>query len=109
MKNLGLLAVIGMVIIALSADYFLKIAGTKSPFFNRYFLAGLILYSSTTFIWYFVMKNIKFSEANLFYSLLTVLASVGIGRFIFNERLNLIEGIAVLTAIGSIIVLSRFG
>ncbi len=109
MRIVGLLAVFVMVIVALTADYFLKIAGTKSPFFNRYFIAGFILYSLTTFIWYFVMKNVKFSEANLLYSLFTVLAAVGIGRYIFNERLNIWETVAVCTAIGSIVVLSRFG
>jgi drug/metabolite transporter (DMT)-like permease len=109
MKNVAILAVGLMVLVALLADYLLKIAGDKINWANKYFWLGMILYSLTAFVWYFVLRHIKFSEANLFYSLLTVLASVAIGRFAFGEHLSLIEGIAVCTAIGSIVVLSRFG
>jgi len=109
MKYLPLLAVFLMVSIALLADYFLKIAGTKASIVNRYFFGGMALYSLTAFLWYFVLRNIKFSQANVFYSIFTILLSVVIGLIVFKEHLNLIEGIAIVMAVVSLIILSRFG
>ena len=108
MKIFSFLAVIAMVIMALFADYLLKIAGSKTSILNRYFIGGMIVYSLTAFVWYFVLRNIKFSLANLFYSLFTVLISVGIGAMVFRERLGSIEILAVLMALASIVLLFRF-
>lgn len=97
-----------MVAMAIFADYLLKIAGSKSSILNRYFVGGMIVYSLTAFVWYFVLRNIKFSLANLFYSLFTVLMSVGIGVMVFREKLGSIEILAILMALASIIFLFRF-
>lgn len=108
MKILSFAAVFLMVSMALVADYFLKIAGTKPTMFNLYFLGGTLIYLCTAFVWYFVLKNIEFTEANLFYSLFTILLSVVIGTLIFREPLELLEVVGIAMAIGSIILLTRF-
>jgi EamA domain-containing membrane protein RarD len=108
MKYLSILAVVLMVSMALAADYLLKLAGSKDSIFNRYFAGGMMLYSLTAFVWYFVLRNIKFSEANVFYSIFTVLLSAVIGVVVFKEHISIIEIIAIAMAIGSLIILSRF-
>lgn len=108
MKLVSLVSVLVMVSMALLADYLLKIAGTKPTMINRYFIGGAVVYSLTAFVWYFVLRNIKFSGANLLYSIFTILLSVGIGIFVFKESLGPMEIIGVAMAIGSIIILMRF-
>lgn len=97
-----------MVVMALVADYFLKIAGQKPEMLNRFFLAGMAIYATTAFIWYVVLKNIKFASANLFYSLFTVLLSVVMGVILFKETLFPVEIVGIVLAISSILILSRF-
>lgn len=108
MKIFSSILILLMVTIALSADYLLKIAGTKDSMLNRYFFGGMILYSLTAFVWYYILRTTKFSGANLLYSLFTVLLSVAIGVFFFKESLHSIEIIGVIMAITSIIILTRF-
>lgn len=100
--------VLAMVSLALTADYFLKLAGQKDQFLNRDFFLGMTLYASTAFVWLFVLKYVKFSVANLFYSLFTIILAVLIGVFRFKESLNLLEMAGIGMAFISIILLGRF-
>lgn len=105
---MAFLYVLIMVVMALLADYCLKLAGQKIHLLNPLFFTGMAIYAATAFVWTFVLKNIKFGTANLFYSLFTVLLSAVMGIFLFNESLNPLEIVGMVMAVGSIVILSRF-
>ncbi len=101
-------AVLVMVCMAIGADNLLKEAGLQKSMFNIFFFGGMGLYSLTAFVWYYVLRNAKLAEANLMYALLTILVSVITGILFFKERLSAGEIFAFMTAVASIVMLSRF-
>lgn len=99
-----LLGAVGVV-----GDYFIKLAGNGSKFIEtRWFVIGFLIYASTAFGWFYVMKHIKLSSLGVIYALTSVLLLVAVGVFVFHEKLNVYEIIGIITAIASVILLSRF-
>lgn len=105
-----ILLIIILTVVGVVGDFFLKLAsGNPSKYLEwRYFLIGQILFTLTPFGWFFVLKNIKLSSLGIMYSLFTMLSFVIVGVFYFHEQLNVYEIIGILTAVVSLILLSRF-
>lgn len=100
----AILALIGVV-----ADFFIKVSGNGSKFIDlKWFIIGALLYVSTTFGWFYVMKHMKLSSLGVVYGLITILLLVFVGVFFFHEKLNVYEIIGIITAIISVILLSKF-
>lgn len=100
----ALLAVAGVI-----GDYFIKLAGHGPRSMDlKWFIVGLVIYASTAFGWFWVMKHIKLSSLGVIYSLTTVLLLVGIGVIVFHEKMNVYEIIGTIGAICSVLLLSRF-
>src|SRR3990167_6521968 len=105
------LVVIGLSLVGVLGDYFIKLAGHDS---NKYidlkwFLIGFLVYSSTAIGWFFVMKHIKLSTLGVIYGVTTVVALTIVGILFFKEHLNIYEIIGIIAGVSSIILLSRFG
>ena len=99
-----LLAIAGVI-----GDFFLKMAGHGTKYLDvKWFVAGLLVYASLAFAWFYVMRQIKLSTIGVVYSLVTVLLLVAVGTFYFHEKLNLYEVIGIASAIVSLVLLSRF-
>lgn len=98
------LAVVGVI-----GDFFIKLSGHGPKFMDvKWFVIGSLVYISTIAGWFYVMKHIKLSSLGVIYSLTTVLLLVAIGVFYFHEKLNIYEIVGIITAIVSVILLSRF-
>lgn len=98
------LALIGVI-----GDFFIKLSGHGPKFMDvKWLVVGSLFYVSTIGGWFYVMKHIKLSSLGVVYSLTTVLLLVAIGVFYFHEKLNVYEIIGIITAIVSVILLSRF-
>lgn len=90
-------------------DSFLKISGGGEKFVNlKFFIIGLVVYASTAFGWFYVMKSVKLSTIGVIYSISTVLLLVAVGVIFFHEKLKIHEIIGIVAAIISIVLLSRF-
>jgi multidrug transporter EmrE-like cation transporter len=99
-----LLSLIGVV-----GDFFVKLAGSGTKFIElRWFIIGFLIYASTAFGWFFVMKHIKLATLGVFYAVSTVLFITIVGVFYFKESLNVYEVVGIVTAIISIVLLGRF-
>ncbi len=99
-----LLALFGVV-----GDYFIKLSGQETKTLQwEHFAIGLIIYASSAFGWFYVMRHIKLSSLGIIYSLSTVLLLVVIGIFYFHEQINAQELIGIVLAVTSLILLSRF-
>lgn len=104
-----ILIVIFLSLVGVVGDFFIKLSGNGPKFIDtKWFILGFLTYSSTVFGWFYVMKHIKLSSLGVIYSIATVLPIVVIGVFYFHERLNIYEIAGIITAIASIILLSKF-
>jgi len=105
------LIVIGLSLIGVLGDYFIKLSGNSNIKYIdlKLFLIGLIVYSSTAVGWFFVMKHIKLGTLGVIYGVTTVIALAIIGVAVFKEHLNIYEIIGIVAGVSSIILLSRFG
>lgn len=108
MNLIGIGAVMFMTLIVVLGDYSIKLAVKAGGIFNLHFLLGFLLYCSSTFVWFFVLKYLKFAEANLIYSLFIILASIVIGVFVFGDHISPIEWVGIGLAITSIGLLYRY-
>ncbi len=101
--------VILLAIVGVMGDFFMKLAGSGPTFMHvKWFVVAALLYMSTTVGWFYVMKHIKLSSLGVVYSLTTVLLLVVVGTFYFHEKLNGYEIAGIVTAVTSIVLLSRF-
>ncbi len=104
----------GIVVIAaitVIGDWFLKLASqqTATPFSNKWFLAGVIIYALCAFGWVLAMQHMKLATIGVVYSLSTILMLTALGVFVFDESLNKGEIAGISCALVSILLLSRFG
>ncbi len=104
------LMIVILACIGATGDFFIKLSGNGPKFIEtKWFVIGALLYVSTAFGWFWVMKHIELSSLGVMYSLTTSLLLVAIGVFYFHEKLNAYEIAAILCALLSLILLSRFG
>lgn len=91
-------------------DYFLKLASTQdSMIWNRWFLAGAVIYALCAFGWVFVMRHLKLATIGAAYSVSTVLLLTALGVLVFDERLDRYEVAGLCCAVLSIVLLARLG
>jgi small multidrug resistance pump len=97
-------------LITVVGDYFLKLASqqTASPFLNRWFLCGFVVYALCAFGWVIAMQHMKLATIGVVYSVSTVLFLTLLGVFVFGETLNKYEMVGIACALMSIVLLSRF-
>ena len=103
------LIIIGLTLIGVLGDYFLKLAGSGSNYIHwGWFVLGTLIYSSTAIGWFFVMKNIKLGMLGIIYSTTIVLALTIVGVVFFKENLSYYEIGGLVLGMVSIILLGRF-
>ena len=106
---LSLVATVLLALVGVFADSLIKASGAGQKFIAwGTFLIGMLIYASTAFGWFFVLKNVKLSTLGAFYAVTTVLALALVSVFYFKESLNVYEMVGIFLAIGSLILLARF-
>lgn len=109
-ERLALIVAVGMSCFGILGDYFLKRASAADrPLLTRWFLIGVVLYSTTAFAWVYVMRHLKLATIGVVYSVCMILVLTGMGVFFFKETLNWYEVCGIGLAIASILLLTRFG
>lgn len=97
-------------IIGVFADFLIKLStqtATRAHSWTLFF-TGLVIYASTAFGWFYVIKHIKLSTLGVWYALSTVLFLTIISVFHFKEHLSIYEILGIITAFLSLILLTRF-
>jgi drug/metabolite transporter (DMT)-like permease len=108
-KVFYLIAAIVLALIGATGDFFINLAGEGKKFIDvKWFIIGFLIYASTAFGWFFVMKNIKLATLSVFYAISTLIFLVIIGTFYFKEPINSYEIIGIITAIISLMLLGKF-
>jgi drug/metabolite transporter (DMT)-like permease len=104
------LAMVVIAAVTVLGDYFLKLASEQaSAIYNRWFLAGFIIYALCSFGWVFAMRYMKLATIGVVYSLSTILLLAVLGVVVFDETLNRYEILGIGFAVLSILLLARFG
>jgi drug/metabolite transporter (DMT)-like permease len=96
--------------VGIVGDYFLKRASADArPLLTGWFLAGLVLYSSTAFAWVYLMRHLKLATIGVIYSVCMILLLTAMGVAFFDESLTRYEAAGIVLAIAAIVLLARFG
>lgn len=109
-RTIAVLVAAAMSCFGIIGDYFLKRASAEErPLATVAFGVGLVLYASTAFAWVYVMRHLKLATIGVIYSVCMILLLTGMGVLFFDEKPNRYEVAGIVLAIGSILLLSRFG
>jgi drug/metabolite transporter (DMT)-like permease len=95
-------------LVGAAADSVLKIASEQArPFWNRWFLLGLLISGAFAVLWVLLVQSMKFATAGLICAMTSMLLLVGIGVLCFGERLNESELTGVAMAVLAVVLLGR--
>ena len=102
--------IVGLSIAGVLADFLLKLSTRSSSKLTLwiFLLAGLVIYSSTAFGWFYVMRHVKLSTLGVWYAISTVLFLTMGSVLFFKEQLTLQEITGVVLAVISLILLTKF-
>jgi drug/metabolite transporter (DMT)-like permease len=107
--QLAVLVTVGLCAVSVAGDYCLKRASIDPvPFSTYWFLAGFVLYSSTTFGAIYVMRYLSFATLGVVYSAATILLLTLVGIVFLHESLRWQEVLGVVLALAAIGLLARF-
>ncbi|HRY31103.1 MAG TPA: transporter [Candidatus Paceibacterota bacterium] len=100
---------IGLSAITVFADMLIKQASLQKAFSGwRLLVLGAFIYALTALGWFFVMRKIKLSTLGVLYGVSCIILLALISTLFFKEKLFLAEILAIILAILSLFVLSRF-
>jgi len=100
---------VAIAVVTVLGDYYLKLASQlSSPYLNRWFFTGLLIYSASAFGWVYAMRHMKLATVGIVYSLSTVLLLAALGVVIFREPLNRYEIVGICLGALSIVLMVRF-
>lgn len=108
-RLLPLLAIVGLSLVCVGADYLLKRAGeSEHPLRSRAFLAGAALYGLTAFGWVYVLRHTKLATVGALYGVVVVIMLAVVGLVAFRESLSAPEYVGIACAVAALILLGRF-
>ena len=106
---LTLLVVEFLCILGVTADYYLKIAGSGESFVNyKPFVIGFLIHASTAIGWFLVLKYMTLTQLGVIYSISIVLLLTAVGVIYFGEVLRAREVFGIVLAIASLLLMARF-
>jgi multidrug transporter EmrE-like cation transporter len=109
-RALAILVTIGFSGVGVVGDYFLKLASQRDDSLRSgAFYIGFAVYAATAFGWVFAMKHLQLATIGALYSVSIVLLLTILGTVRFGESLSALEVVGLLMAVGSLILLGRFG
>lgn len=107
-KIVVFLIAISLSVITVLADFFVKKSSLLNNVWNKWLLAGAVVYGLTAIGWVFTMKNAKLSTLGVIYGVSSVILVVVLSVFVFHEKISTLEIIGILLGIISLILLYRF-
>lgn len=107
--TVAVLVTLGLCVVTVAADYMLKRASNlPAPLRSWWFVCGFLVYSSTAFGWIYVMQRLRFATLGAVYAVGTVMLLAFVGVFVLGESLHWQEGVGIVLAVCSILLLARF-
>lgn len=107
-KFLAFIIAISLSVITVIADYFIKKASVENVVWNKWLLAGALIYAVSAIGWVFTMKNIKLSTLGVIYGVSCITLLALMSALIFHEKISPVEIIGIVMGISSIALLYKF-
>jgi len=107
-KIISLLVAVILSFIGVAGDFFIKLAGKGKIVEWKWLILGMIIYASTSFGWFYAMRNVKLSILGVYYAIFTILFLTVLDTVYFHDRLSFLEIVGIALAIISLIILARF-
>ena len=108
-RAVAILVTVGLSLLAVIGDYFLKRAsGASTPFRTSAFVIGFVIYASTAFGTVFVFRHLKLATSGGIYAVSFVLLLTLLGIVEFRESLRPSELLGLAMAVGALVLLTRF-
>jgi small multidrug resistance pump len=101
------IVMIGVALVTVVGDYFLKIAGSGAALRVRPLIAGILIYGGSAFAWVSAMRQLKLATLSVVFTLSMLIFAAALGAIFFGERLGKTESLGILLAIVSILLLYR--
>jgi multidrug transporter EmrE-like cation transporter len=109
-RFLAVVVTIAFSCLGVVGDYFLKLASLQEASLRTAaFYIGFVVYASTAFGWLYVMKHLQLATIGAVYSVSMVLLLTIVGVARFGESLSYLDIAGLVMAIGSLVLLGRFG
>lgn len=105
MDGIILSLVVFLSFILLLGDYMIKYAVGKPNWFVFLIIAG-VLWCSSIYGWYYTVKENRIAIVGMLFSIISLVGSVLIGIFAFNEKLTMTEWMGLAFGIMASILLS---
>lgn len=94
--------------IVLGGDYLIKLAADGDmPLTSRHMVIGCMLYGISAIAWYFAMRHTTLAQAGVAFSMFSLLALCALGVLFFGEEIRPREGVGIVFALLSMILLMR--
>jgi small multidrug resistance pump len=109
-RQAALLVAMSLAGVGVLADYLLKLASNQAHSIqSKWFWLGLIVYAGMAGGWVYVMRHLSFAQIGVVYSVSTVLLLTLVGTLVLEEPLRGREVLGAGMAVGSLLLLARFG
>lgn len=96
------------VVMAIVADYFIKVASERDASLITWsFALGALLYVFSTVGWLYAMKGMSLAQVGVAYSVVTILALVAMGHFLFGEHVGARDMVGVGFAIVALVIMAK--
>ncbi len=102
------LVMVGVALVTVLGDYFLKIASSSATIRIKPLIAGIIIYGSTAFAWVYAMRHLKLATLSVVFTLSMLVFAAALGGIVFGERLSRAESVGILLSVVSVLMLYRF-
>lgn len=109
-RHTALLVAMFLAGVGVLADYLLKLASNQAHSMqSKWFWLGLVVYAGMAGGWVYVMRHLSFAQIGVVYSVSTVLLLTLVGTLVLKEPLRGHEVLGAGMAVGSLLLLARFG
>lgn len=101
--------VIVLTLLTVAGDFLIKKAALRPGFSGFHFLlAAALIWASTVFGWFFLLRKMELSNANAIFAVGTIIFTIVVTFFYFHEKISFPEIIGFILAVISIYILARF-
>ncbi len=108
-RVLAILITVGLSLLAVIGDYFLKRASSAdAPFRTAAFITGFVIYASTAFGTVYVFRHLKLATSGGIYAVCLVVMLTLLGIVEFRETLRASEVLGLCMAVCALVLLTRF-
>jgi hypothetical protein len=105
----SVVVILALALLSIGGDWLLKLASQRpQPYTTGAFALGALAYGCTAVGWVIVMQHMTLAAIGVWYSIVMIFMLTALGVFVFEESLGVREGLGLVLACVSLLLMSRF-